>query len=91
MAAGVSDRLWSMEDVVALMDAAEGEPKKRGLYKARQAPPISNESLPASGCGSVSISARGNVDISLAAHRVDWLKAAKDKALGVERNFTRDL
>jgi hypothetical protein len=30
-------------------------------------------------------------DISLAAHRVDWLKAAKDEALGVERNFTRNL
>ena len=34
--AGVSDRLWSMEDVVALTDAAEGEPKKRGPYKPRQ-------------------------------------------------------
>jgi hypothetical protein len=31
----VSDRLWSMEDVVALIDAAEGEPKKRGPYKPR--------------------------------------------------------
>jgi hypothetical protein len=29
------------------------------------------------------------VDIALAAHRVDWLNAAKDKALGVEWNFTR--
>jgi hypothetical protein len=36
MAAGVSDRLWSMEDIVALIDAAEGEPKKRGPYKPRQ-------------------------------------------------------
>jgi hypothetical protein len=34
---------------------------------------------------------RGKADISLAAHRVDWLKAAKDEALGVERNFTRNL
>lgn len=35
MAAGVSDRLWSMEDVVALIDAAEGPAKKRGPYKKR--------------------------------------------------------
>jgi len=42
MAAGVSDRLWSMEDLVALIDATEGEPKKRGPYKPRQAAPISN-------------------------------------------------
>ena len=33
MAAGVSDRLWSMEDIVALIKATEGEPKKRGPYK----------------------------------------------------------
>jgi hypothetical protein len=25
-----------MEDIVALVDAAEGEPKKRGTYKPRQ-------------------------------------------------------
>jgi IS1 family transposase len=36
MAAGVSDRLWPMEDIVALIDTREGEPKKRGPYKARQ-------------------------------------------------------
>jgi IS1 family transposase len=41
MAAGVSDRLWSMEDIVALMDDAECEPKKRGPYKPRQAAQIS--------------------------------------------------
>lgn len=33
LAAGVSDRLWSMEDVVALIDAREASPKKRGPYK----------------------------------------------------------
>lgn len=33
MAAGISDRLWSMEDIVTLIDARESEPKKRGPYK----------------------------------------------------------
>jgi IS1 family transposase len=41
MAAGVSDRLWSVEDIVALIDAAEAEPKKRGPYKPRQPDRIS--------------------------------------------------
>jgi IS1 family transposase len=35
MAAGISHRLWSMGDIVALIDVAEGEPKKRGPYKPR--------------------------------------------------------
>lgn len=35
MAAGISDRLWSMEDVVKLIDAREAPPKKRGPYKKR--------------------------------------------------------
>ena len=35
MAAGVTDRLWSMEDVVALLDAREAPPAKRGPYKPR--------------------------------------------------------
>src|SRR5438874_2100055 len=34
MAAGISDRLWSVEDIVALIDAAQAEPKKRGPYKS---------------------------------------------------------
>jgi hypothetical protein len=44
MAAGVSDRLWSIEDVVALLDAREAPPAKRGSYKPRQPKPaaISN-------------------------------------------------
>ena len=37
MAAGVSDRLWSMEDIAALIDANEAPVKKRGPYKKRAA------------------------------------------------------
>jgi len=36
MAAGVTSRLWSADDIIDLLDAAEGEPKKRGTYKPRQ-------------------------------------------------------
>ena len=34
MAAGLSETLWSMEDIIALIDANE-VPKKRGPYKPR--------------------------------------------------------
>jgi hypothetical protein len=37
MAAGISDRLWSMEEVVAVIDAHEAVPKKRGPYKKASA------------------------------------------------------
>ena len=37
MAAGISDRLWSMEDVIARMDAAAPVAAKRGPYKKRAA------------------------------------------------------
>ena len=36
MAAGVSDRLWSMNDVVTLVDAAAPVPAMRGPYRKRQ-------------------------------------------------------
>ncbi len=38
MAAGVSDTLWSMADIVALIEDAEGPAKKRGPYKPRTTP-----------------------------------------------------
>ena len=37
MAAGVTDRLWDMTDIVALIDAAASESKKRSPYKKRVA------------------------------------------------------
>jgi IS1 family transposase len=33
MAAGVTDRLWEISDIVKLIEDAEGPPKKRGPYK----------------------------------------------------------
>lgn len=36
MAAGLSASPWEVEDIVALVDAAEPAPKKRGPYKKRQ-------------------------------------------------------
>jgi len=33
MAAGVSDRLWEIEDIAMLVEAAETKPAKRGPYK----------------------------------------------------------
>ncbi len=35
MAAGVTDKLWDMKDVAALIDAAAPKPGKRGPYKKR--------------------------------------------------------
>ena len=37
MAAGVSDRLWEVSDMVALLEASEPKPGKRGSYKKRRA------------------------------------------------------
>ena len=37
MAAGITDRLWSLEDIVAKIDAMAPAPKARGPYKKREA------------------------------------------------------
>ena len=37
MVAGVTDRLWSLEDVIARIDADAPAPKVRGPYKKRAA------------------------------------------------------
>lgn len=39
MQAGVTDRLWKMADIVALVEAADAPAAKRGTYKRRQAAP----------------------------------------------------
>jgi hypothetical protein len=36
MAAGVTNRLWEIGDIVALVEAAEPKPAKRGPYKKRE-------------------------------------------------------
>ena len=35
MAAGITDKWWSIEDIVALVEASEPTPGKRGPYKKR--------------------------------------------------------
>ena len=35
MEAGLTDRLWTWEDLIAIMDT-QREPKKRGHYKKRE-------------------------------------------------------
>ena len=37
MAAGVSDRLWEIGDIVKLVEDTEAKPGKRGSYKKRSA------------------------------------------------------
>jgi len=37
MAAGITDKLWSVDDIVALVEASEPKPGKRGAYKKRVA------------------------------------------------------
>jgi hypothetical protein len=37
MAAGVTDKLWSMEDLAGMIEAAQPAPAKRGPYKKREA------------------------------------------------------
>jgi len=36
MAAGLTDRLWDISDLVAVIDANEEAPKKRGPYKTKK-------------------------------------------------------
>jgi hypothetical protein len=35
MAAGVTDKLWEMSDLVAIVEAADAEPKRPATYKRR--------------------------------------------------------
>ena len=40
MAAGVTDRLWDIGDMVAVIDAMEAAPAKRGPYRKRGEKPV---------------------------------------------------
>jgi IS1 family transposase len=46
MAAGVTDHVWTIDELIALLDAAERVPVKRGKYKPRQPKPISTRTPP---------------------------------------------
>jgi hypothetical protein len=35
MAAGISDHVWEIEEIVALLDVKQSAPQKRGPYKKR--------------------------------------------------------
>jgi hypothetical protein len=37
MEAGVTDRLWTIKDIIALVEAPENQWRKRGPYKKRAA------------------------------------------------------
>jgi hypothetical protein len=41
VAAGVTDRIWKVDDIIRLLEAAEATPIKRGSYKKRQQIPTS--------------------------------------------------
>jgi hypothetical protein len=36
MAAGITDRPWDMSDLVAILEATEAKPAKRGPYRKRE-------------------------------------------------------
>ena len=36
MAAGVTDRLWDIEDIVRLVDEAAAKPQRRATYRKRE-------------------------------------------------------
>ena len=45
MAAGISDRLWDMADIVKLIDASAPEPKPRGPYRPRNSQHLADSNL----------------------------------------------